>query len=250
MALYSYEAFSKDGKRVKGVIDASSLTSVKDQLSRQGLFPTKIVAATEEAQYSFVRRFFMRTIPIKEKILLTKQLAVLLKSGVPLLQAIELLTEQFEGRLRTILVSIKDDIKSGNSLAEALKKYPKVFDNIYIQLVRAGEASGHLEIILERLTEYLERREAIAKKISKAMQGPIMQMVVAALVVVLLLVKVVPQMAENFMGQGKALPLPTAILMSISNFFVSYYLLVVIATYYYYSHLLVLALDTIRSTPT
>jgi type II secretory pathway component PulF len=228
MALYSYEAFSKDGKRVKGIIDAPSLTSVKEQLAKQGLFPTTIAIATEDAQYNWFKRIFMRTVSVKEKILFTKQLAVLLRSGVPLLQAIELLSEQFEGRLHSILITVKDDIKGGASLANALQRYPKVFDNIYIQLVRAGEASGKLEVILDRLTEYLERREAVAKKISDAMRDPIMQMVIAGGVVVILLTKVVPQMSENFATMGKDLPGSTQFLVALSNFFINHYLLLIL----------------------
>ncbi|MDP3889129.1 MAG: type II secretion system F family protein [bacterium] len=227
MALYSYEAFSRDGTKVRGVIDAPSVASVKDQLSRQGFFPTKIELAKEEARYGFFRRLFMRGVTAKNKILFTKQMAILLKSGVPLLDALELLIEQFEGRLRTILVNVKDDIKEGISFADALKKYPKVFDSIYVQLVRAGEASGRLEIILERLTQYLERREEIAKRVRGAMQYPLMQLFVAVGVVIVLLVFVVPQMAESFSEQGKALPGPTQFLISLSNFITSHYLILI-----------------------
>ena len=124
-----------------------------------------------------------KKITIKEKILFTRQLAVLLKSGVPLLQALELLIEQFEGSVRSMLISIKDEVKEGISFADALKKYPKAFDNIYVQLVRAGEASGKLEVILERLTAYIERRQEIRKRIRSALTGPIIQLVVAVVVV-------------------------------------------------------------------
>jgi type II secretory pathway component PulF len=227
MALYSYEAFSREGKKVRGVIDASSVTSVKDQLTRQGLFPTKIELAKEEARYGFFRRLFMRRITVKDKIIFTKQMAVLLKSGVPLLDALELLIEQFEGRLRAILVGVKDDIKEGVSFADALKKYPKVFDSIYVQLVRAGEASGRLEIILERLTQYLERAEEVTKRVRGAMAYPLMQLTVAFGVVIVLLTFVIPQMAESFAGQGMALPGPTQLLISTSEFVRSHYIILI-----------------------
>ncbi len=227
MALYSYEAFSKAGKKIQGVIDASSISSVKEQLANQGLFPIMISPTSSIAQFGILAKIFRRSVTIKEKILFTKQLAILLKSGVPLLQAIELLTDQFDGQLRIILVNVKDDVKEGISLADALKKYPHVFETIYIQLVRAGEASGQLETILERLTEYLERREALAKKIRGALQYPLMQLIVAGLVVTILLTFVVPQMTENFIAQGKKLPGPTQFLITISNFITGHYFILI-----------------------
>lgn len=227
MALYSYEAFSKEGKKVRGTIDASSISSVKEQLTKQGLFPITIFPTSSAMHYSIFSRIFRRGVTVKEKILFTKQLAILLKSGVPLLQAIELLTEQFKGQLRTILVNVKDDIKEGIPLADALKKYPRTFETIYIQLVRAGEASGQLETILERLTEYLERREELAKQIRGALQYPLMQLIVAGLVVGILLTFVVPQMTENFIAQGKKLPGPTQFLVNISNFITGHYFILI-----------------------
>jgi len=146
---------------------------------------------------------------------------------VPLLQALELLVDQFEGTLHSILVTVKDDIKEGISFADALKKYPKTFDNIYVQLIRAGEASGKLETILERLTSYIERREAIRKKIASALQMPLMQLAVAGLVIGVLIVFVVPKMAENFQGK-QTLPAPTRFLIALSGFITSYYLFLII----------------------
>ena len=127
----------------------------KEQLSKQGIYPISLAPSSQEALLPWYKRIFQKKITPKEKILFTKQLVVLLKSGIPLLQALELLIEQFEGNMRSMLIAIKDEVKEGISFADALKKYPKVFDNIYVQLVRAGEASGKLEVILERLTAYL-----------------------------------------------------------------------------------------------
>ena len=224
MALYSYEAFSKDGKKVKGVVDAPSAGALREQLTRQGMFPTRIDATGGVSTAGFFKRLFEKKVTTKDKILFTKQLAILLKSGIPILQAIELLTEQFEGSLRNMLVSIKDDIKEGTSLADALSKYPKVFENLYIQLVRAGEATGKLETILERLTTFLERREAISKKIKGAMTQPIIQLVIAVGVVSVMVMKVVPQMAQNFSSQKMDLPWPTQFILSTSDFMINYFI--------------------------
>lgn len=229
MALYSYEAFLKDGKKVIGTIDAPSQMGAKELLSKQGMYPISVTLATAQSSLSWWRRLFVRSISAKQKIVFTRQLAVLLKAGVPLLPAFELLTEQFEGSIREMVINIKDDIKQGTSLAESLKKYPKVFDTIYVQLVRAGEASGKLDSILDRLVSYLERRELIRKKIRSALQGPIMQAGIAALVVGVMVTFVVPRMASNFASQGQVLPWPTRFLMGISTFIKSYYIFVFIA---------------------
>jgi type II secretory pathway component PulF len=227
MALYSYEAFSKEGKKVYGVIDAPSVGALKEQLVKQGLFPIKITPTGGEAQVGFFKRLLQKKVTVQDVLLFSKQLAILLKSGVPLMQAIELLTDQFEGSMRTMLVRIKDDIKEGTPFAEALNKYPKVFEKIYVQLVRAGEATGKLDVILERLTAFLERRLALSKKVSGAMQEPIIQLVVAILVISVLVVKVVPTMAQNFASQKAELPGPTQLILSISNFAVAYWWLIV-----------------------
>lgn len=228
MALFSYQAFSKDGKKITGTVDAPSLQAAKEQLSKQGIYPITVTPSSLEAALPWYKRIFQKKITIKDKILFTKQLAVLLKSGVPLLQALELLIEQFEGNLRSILVQIKDEVKEGTSFADALKRYPKVFDNIYVQLVRAGEASGKLEMILERLTAFMERRAEIRKRVRSALTGPIIQLIMAVLVVSAMMIFVVPTMAENFAESGKELPTPTAILLGISNIFTRYYIIVII----------------------
>lgn len=227
MALFFYQAFSKDGKKLSGFVDAPSRQAVKERLARQGIFPVKIMPASKDVQHSWFKRLFERKMEVKDKILFTRQLSVLLKSGVPLLQAIELLVEHFEGRLRSVVISLKDDIKEGLSFAEALKKFPKDFDNIYVQLVRAGEASGKLEVILDRLTEYAERRAAIRKRIRSALTGPVIQMVAAIFIVTMLIIYVIPEMAENFKDMGDELPATTQFLMDLSDFFINSYLIII-----------------------
>jgi len=226
MALFYYQAFAKDGKKVTGTVDAPSVQQAKEQLSKQGMYPISVVPATQETTLAWYQRFFIRSLSLEQKILFTKQLTILLKAGVPLLQALELLVEQFEGTLKTMLIAIKDEIKEGSSLANALKKYPKAFDNIYVQLVRAGEASGKLEVILERLTGYLERQLEIKKRFRSAMLGPLLQLGVAGIVVIGMMIFVVPMMAENFAKQGKELPTITQILIGISYVFTHYFWLI------------------------
>ena len=225
MALYTYQALSREGKKVTGSIDASSITAVREQLAQKGLFATKIeLAATGAPKEGFsFKTLFQRKVSFKDKIFFTKQLSMLLKSGVPLLSALELLVDQTEGSLRSTVVELKDGIKEGKSLAEGLSKFPKTFDNIYVQLVRAGEASGRLEIILDRLTAYLERQQTLRKKIRGALTYPMIQLSVVGLVVIVLLTFVVPQIAQTFEGQGAKLPIATRILIGLSHFLTNYY---------------------------
>lgn len=233
MALYYYQAISKEGKRVTGQVDASTTAGAREQLTKMGLYPIKIDSAVSQTSSEpFYRRLFRRGITLKDKIFFTKQLAVLLRSGIPLVQALELLVEQTEGNLKNIVIALKDGIKEGRSLADGLSRFPEAFDSIYVQLVRAGEATGKLEVILERLNDFLERREEIKKKVSGALRYPIFQLLIIIFVVIGLLSFVVPQIASVFTTQNIALPLPTRILMAASNFILNHYILlfVVIAT--------------------
>ena len=228
VALYYYEAFFTNGKKTHGVLDAPSMAHIKEQLISQKLLPILIKPATLESTNP-IAQLFQRQVSLKEKILFTKQLAILLKSGITLLAGIELLVDQFSGPFHSILVAIKDDLKQGTSLANSMTQYPRTFETIYIQLIRAGEASGNLEPILERLIEYLERKEIVAKKISDALRDPLMQLSLIGLIVVGMLVFVVPNLVESFSSGGKVLPLPTQILIAISNFFTNYYLFITFA---------------------
>jgi len=219
MPLYSYESFNKRGARVTGTIDAASAQVAKELLKGQGLLPTKIVeVAGETSVSSWYSVLFEKGVDQKTVILFTKQLAVLLKSAVPLLQSIELLTDQFEGRFKRVLISIKDGLKSGESLAKELSRYPHIFPNVYVQLVKAGEATGRLDAILVRLTSYLERAEETKKKIKKAMTYPMVMLSFVILVVIALLVGLVPKLKGVFEQTGQVLPGPTQLLISISDF--------------------------------
>lgn len=232
MALYVYQAFSRDGKQVTGTMDAGSVQGVKEQLSKNGLLAVKIELAsakTATGGFSFFKNLFGPRVTLKDKIFFTKQLAVLLKASVPLLDALELLIEQTEKGLRTIVISLKDNVKEGRSLADSMLLFPKVFDTTYVQLVRAGEASGNLERILERLTQYLSESQELRSKIKGALRMPLIQLGVVVLITIVLLTFVVPQIATAFASQGGNLPLPTRMLLALSNFLINHYLILLIS---------------------
>jgi type II secretory pathway component PulF len=226
MALYAYQALNRDGKKVNGQLDAPSEQVVKDQLVKKGLYPVKIVESKEDKKGFSIRQLFEKSVTPKEKVLFTKQLATLLRSGVPLLQALELLADQFEGKMERIVIHLKDTIKEGSSLAQGLADYPRVFENIYIQLVRAGEASGHLEVVLDKLTHYLERRAELRSRVTAALREPLIQLVIVIIVSIFLLTFVVPKMAKSF--KGKDLPLPTQIMVYVGDFIKAHFLFILI----------------------
>src|SRR3990167_3892483 len=230
MALYFYRALTRDGQRLSGQLDAASVQNAKELLVQRGVFPVTIESLEgPTAAGPWYRTLLQPAVTAKELILFTKQFAVLLRSGIPVLQALELMIDQFTGQLRTVLVYLKDGIKEGRSLADGLEKYPKIFSTIYVQLVRAGEATGNLELILERLTDFLAEQLKFRKKIQSALRYPIIQIVIVAVVVVALLAFVVPQMTQIFVQQGRELPLPTQLLLDLSNFMRSYFLLLLLA---------------------
>ncbi len=226
MALFVYQALAKDGKRKSGSLDAPSEQAVKEALARLGLYPISIELAKEASQRFSFRQLLEGSVTAKEKILFTKQLAVLLKSGIPLLQSLELLTEQFDGRMKRIVVALKDNLKEGGTLAQGLSNYPKIFENIYVQLVRAGEASGKLDFILERLTKYLERREELHKRIGSAMRPALIQLGIIGLVTIILLAFVMPKLEGMFSGVGRKLPTVTRVVVAISNALTNHYVII------------------------
>lgn len=224
MPLYVYEALSKQGVKRAGNIDAPSVDVAKELLRAQSLFPVKVREASDNKQSSFLVVLFEKKVDPKTVIVFTKQFAVLLRSGVPLLQSLELLVEQFDGAFRRVLVNVKDGIKSGKSLAVMLGNYPRIFSHVYVQLVMAGEATGKLDTILERLSGHLIKDQQTKERISKAMQNPIIMLVLAVLVIAGMLTFLVPKLEQMFSKFGKELPGPTQFLIDVSHFVTSHYL--------------------------
>jgi len=226
--LFRYNAFNKQGKSVAGTLEASSLQNAKDLVRSKDLMPIDVVEISALERGFSLKTLFERSIDTKSIILFTKQLSVLLKSGVPLLQSIELLAGQFEGKMHRILVNVKDEIKSGKAFASALEAYPRVFSKIYVQLVRAGEASGNLEAVLNSLTIYLEKADDIKRRVKKAMSYPLLMLGFSAVVVVVLIAFAVPKMVATFAQVGGDLPASTQFLMDMSDYFRNHYFILVI----------------------
>jgi type IV pilus assembly protein PilC len=214
---YSWEGKDKSGKPVKGEIRAASQTIASTYLRRQGVIVSKLKKAKQSG----------KAISSKDITLFTRQLAVMMKSGVPLLQAFDIVGKGHENpSVAKLLMDIKTDVETGSSLQQAFMKFPLYFDALYCNLIGAGEAAGILDGLLERLATYMEKTQALKSKIKSALVYPISIVVVAFVITAVIMIFVVPAFKELFSGFGATLPTPTLIMMAISDFFVSYWYLI------------------------
>lgn len=222
MPLFRYQAFDHLGKNINGELDASNESELKDILKSKNLILYKINKSGQGFLSGKIIDFFGPRVDAKSKIQFTNQLSILLRAGVPLLDAIDLLIGQFSNPMKKILVDIKEELKEGVSLADALSKYSKIFSNVYIQLVKAGEASGSLELVLDRMTTFLERTESTKTRITKALRPIYLQIFVMLSVTLGAITFIIPMMSKMLTQMGKALPPITQFMLDLSDFFQSY----------------------------
>jgi type IV pilus assembly protein PilC len=214
--IYSWEGKDKKGKAVKGEMKASGDSFVSATLRRQGITVTKI-----KKQSSFKSK---GSVSDKDVTLFTRQLATMMKSGVPLLQTFDIVGKGHANpAVGKLLLDLKSDIETGSSLSAAFRKYPLYFDALYCNLVGAGEQAGILDTLLERLATYKEKIQAIKSKIKSALFYPISIIVVAFVIVAIIMIFVIPAFKELFSSFGADLPAPTLIVMAISDFFVNWW---------------------------
>ena len=210
---YEYHGVDKKGKKLKGDISAPSITVAKAELRRQGVI-TKRIKKKPKPLFGGKQQ----KITPSDVCIFTRQLATMMKSGVPLVQAFEITAEGLENQsMRKLLLELKTEVEGGNSLENALRRHPKYFDDLFCSLVGAGEQAGALETMLDRVATYQEKSEALKMKIKKAMKYPIAVVCVALIVTVILLVKVVPTFEELFEGFGAELPAFTKFVMGLSE---------------------------------
>lgn len=221
--LFVWEGIDKGGKRVKGEQPGRSETLVKAQLRQQGIKPIKV---KKKPKPLFGTR--KKKITTKDIAIFSRQLATMLSAGVPLVQAFDIVGRGHENpSMQELLLTIKDDIEAGSTLTESLRKHPLYFDDLFCNLVEAGEQAGVLETLLDKIATYKEKTESIKAKVKKALTYPIAVVVVACIVTAILLIFVVPQFEELFKGFGADLPAFTQMVINMSRFMQSswYYLL-------------------------
>lgn len=236
MGAYSYKALNEDGKTVKGLLEGDSERHVRSQLRAQRLKPLEVVgtSAADKVEVSTAKSIFQRSpgkLSTRELSMVTRQLASLVKSGLPLDEALHACAKQsHKPKVKRVMLQVRSRVLEGFSLAQALGDNPAAFDDMYRALVRAGEGSGYLSAVLDRLAEYTQSSQVLKQRIKMAMVYPIVMMVVSLCVIVGMMVFVVPELTGIFASNKTELPLLTRGLIATSNFFVNYglYLLAVI----------------------
>jgi len=233
MPVYEYTALDTSGKTLKGVLDADSSAAARKKIRKAGHYPVDIRETVTKARQNGKNTFFfLQTGPrVKQQEIhvATRQLATLLGAGIPLVSALNGLIEQTTNKtLKTIITQIKDSVNEGNSLTSALTEHPRLFSGIYVNMVRAGEASGSLDVVLERLADFGERQQALRSRIKAALIYPIFMALVGTVVLFLLITFIVPSITKVFADRHQILPLPTIVLIKFSSFLQSYWWLVLL----------------------
>ncbi len=225
MPVYEYKAFSQKGKTVSGIVDADSFQEAKLKLREQKIFITDLLETTAiaEKKASTEITFFMRIKPIEVSVMI-RQLSTLLNAGIPLVEGLSAIIEQIDNRaLKKILSQVRESVREGMSFADALSRHPRAFSQLMVNMIRSGEGSGSLEIVLLRLADFLEQQVELKRKVLSAMIYPAVTISVAILVLLFLLTTVVPAVSQIFADMRQTLPLPTAILIAVSSFTQSYW---------------------------
>ena len=228
MPVFEYTALDRAGKNVTGIIDADSTVTARQKLRASGKFPVQVKETTSKAKTEATAS--LSSLPIFNRVsdedihALTRQLATLLGAGIPLLAALDALMEQTANApLKKIIAQIKESVNEGNSLTHSISLHPKLFSNIYINMVRAGEASGSLDVVLERLAEFGEHQQALKSRLKAALVYPIFMAIIGTVVLFFLVSFVVPNITRVFIEMKQALPLPTIILIWLSDFMRSFW---------------------------
>ncbi|MCX7239807.1 MAG: type II secretion system F family protein [Burkholderiales bacterium] len=217
-AVFDWEGKDRNGKQVRGEIRASGENQIKATLRRQGVTPTKIKKRRMRSG---------KSIKPKDMAIFTRQLATMMKAGVPLLQAFDIVGRGNPNPSVTKLLNdIRTDVETGTSLSTAFRKFPLYFDNLYCNLVEAGEQAGILDQLLDRLAVYMEKTEAIKSKIKSALMYPITVLIVAFVVVAVIMIFVIPSFKQVFTSFGGELPAPTLMVIAMSEFFIQFWYLI------------------------
>jgi general secretion pathway protein F len=227
MSVFEYVALDEKGRELKGFVDAPGVTVARQQLRERGIYPVSIAPAREKKNLSIASALEMglwRKVSAKEVAVLTRQLSTLLSAGIPLVPAFSVLLAQTKNpALQKILAQIRADLNEGKSLTAGMENFPRVFSPLYINMVKAGEASGTINLVLERLADFSEGQQALASKIRSALAYPLIMFLIGALVIFLLMTFVVPRITGIFTDMKQTLPMTTVILIAVSRFLKSFW---------------------------
>ncbi|MCP4642319.1 MAG: type II secretion system F family protein [bacterium] len=225
MPKYAYKAMNKEGKEVFGIVESDSQALAINDVRQLGLFPTTIREARKSDEKRARKKakgfseIYFGGVKTKELVVITRQLSTLIDAGLPLLRSINVLVAQLKPcKLRDILDEVSADIQGGSTFSEGLAKHPKEFDRLFVNMVRAGEVGGMLEVVLNRLATFMEKRQALKRRVKGALVYPIFVMTAAIGIVLFLLTYIVPEFAAVIGDFGAKLPWMTMFLMDVSDF--------------------------------
>ncbi len=225
MPTFIYEGVDRKGIKLKGELPARNLALAKVTLRKQGI----TVKSIREKRKNILEGLMKKKVTTLDITIFTRQLATMMKAGVPLVQSFEIVAEGLDNpSMREVVLGIKGEVEGGNTFAGALKKYPQYFDNLFCSLVESGEQSGALETMLDRVAIYKEKSELLKQKIKKALKYPITVICVAVIVTIILMVKVVPVFQELFSSFGADLPAFTQMVVNMSNWTQKYWFIMII----------------------
>lgn len=225
MAIYRYTAKDKSGKPTSGTLDVLDEKTAIQTLRQRELVILSI-RAEQVKQKKFLKDLFGSKIKLSELVLFSRQMATLIDSGIPLVHGLDILTDQVENAaFKKIVLTVKNDVASGVSLNEALAKHPRAFSPLFVNMVKAGESSGSLDEIMERLATYLEKTDSLLRKVRSALVYPSVVSIMAVAITLVLILKVVPVFKSMFADFGGKLPIPTLILITVSDFLIHYFFL-------------------------
>ncbi|MFO7727519.1 MAG: type II secretion system F family protein [Desulfonatronovibrio sp.] len=227
MPIFIYKAKNRSGRKIKGDLDAPSLDMAENLLKRRGLTDIKVKPKPKDILEG---TFLEGRVSSRDMVIFSRQFATMINSGVPILQSLQVMCEQTENKvLRRKLYEVKNDIEGGASLYEGLSKHKDVFDDLYTNMVDAGETGGVLDVVLDRLAQYIEKAAKLKSKVKSAMIYPGVIITVAVGVIAIILIFVIPTFEQMFADFGGALPLPTQIVINLSQFVTGNYLYIIFA---------------------
>jgi len=228
MPVYEYTALDSAGKTRKGILDADSTVAARQKLRGSGIFPVDVKEALSKPKgipsgpVSLIS--ILKGVKPGEVFAMTRQLSILLEAGVPLVKSLEALISQITNpMLKKITAQIKESVNQGNSLAFSLSQHPRLFSNLYVNMVHSGEASGSLDVVLGRLAEFGEHQQALRGRFKAALTYPVFMSLIGILVLFFLITFIVPNITSIFTEMHQTLPLPTMVLIKVSNFMLSFW---------------------------
>ena len=231
MPIYEYKGLTTAGKNVKGMQDAESQAALRTYLQGKGIFVTEVFegkgakTSTDNRDVDFKR--MLQFVTLRDIAIFTRQLATLLRAGIPLVESLTALTDQAEkDELKRVLSDVRRQVNEGSSLANALKGHPKHFGDLYVNMVKAGESAGNLDTVLARLTEFLEAQIELRSKVVGAMVYPIIMLFIGVVIMAILFTFVIPKVTAIFKDQGATLPLITRFLIFVSEAFANWWFII------------------------